>query len=116
MSLTVNSYTLTPEGKMENIYPPTVRFWQEPGFRDLTKEQQLQRWREANPDPGKDMAGPETYRWKLWGSEAVLSLGCTLLPTLKTTDIYATGEQLEQLDREVTRLQANIGLICQLAE
>lgn len=116
MSLTVGTYTLTPEGKMAGIYPPIVQFWREPGFKDLTSEQQLQRWREVNPNPGKDMAGPENYRWKLWGSEAVLSLGCTLLPTLRTTDIYATGEQLDQLACEVELLQANIGLVYRLAD
>ena len=111
MSLTVSSYTLDADGKMAGMFPPTIQFWREPGYKDLTREQQHQRWREANPNPGEDMAGPELYRKEVWGSETVCSLGCTLLPTLKERDIYATGGQIEQLEREVGMLRDNIALV-----
>ena len=111
MSLSVSSYTLDADGKMAGMFPPTIQFWREPGFQDLTPEQKLERWREANPNPGKELAGPEKYREEVWGSETVCSLGCTLLPTLKEKDIYATGDQIEQLEREVGILRDNIALV-----
>ena len=113
MSLTVDAYTLNSDGKMEGLFPPTIQFWREPGFKDLTREQQLQRWRECNPNPGKDMAGPESYREELWGSEAVCTLGCVLLPTLREKNIYAVGEQIDQLAQEVNFIRVNSALISQ---
>ena len=91
--------------------PPVIEFWRESWFKDLTQEQKIQRCLADNPNQRKEMAGAETYRWEVWGSETVCSLGCILLPTLKEKDIYATGDQIEQLEREVGILRDNIALV-----
>ncbi|GAB5533606.1 MAG: hypothetical protein Roseis3KO_53830 [Roseivirga sp.] len=57
------------------------------------------------------MFGSETWRQKIWGSKAVRDLECKLLPSLKGSNIYAEGENLEVLRTELNLLLENIDLI-----
>ena len=62
------------------------------------------------PDsPSEELAGFESYRKKLYGSQAAVSLGLRLLPSLATQDLYAEGPQLERLRGEAELVLANIG-------
>ncbi|MCY1063602.1 hypothetical protein OV090_02450 [Nannocystis sp. RBIL2] len=57
--------------------------------------------------PRNDLAGPESWRVKVYGSAAAWALGLTLLPSLATYDIHAEDEDLEVLEREVQVLLGN---------
>jgi hypothetical protein len=63
------------------------------------------------PDnPSEELAGFESDRQKLYGSQAAVSLGLKLLPSLATEDMYAEGPDLERLRGEVEFALVNIGL------
>jgi hypothetical protein len=63
------------------------------------------------PDsPSEELAGFESYRQTLYGSQVAVSLGFKLLPRLATEDLYAEGSDLEQLRDEAELAIANIGL------
>ena len=49
---------------------------------------------------GGDLAGFEVWRRELYGSDNVLRLGLTLLPTLRGDDIRATGDDIKRLKKE----------------
>ena len=83
MSLLVNAYTRGPDGRMEVIEPE---------------------------DHAQELAGFESYRQRLYGSRAARSLGLQLLPTLDGSDVYAEGEEIEQLRAEAELALANIEL------
>jgi len=55
-----------------------------------------------------ELAGFESYRTTLYGSQAAKSLGLTLLPSLATHDVFAEGTELERLRRESELALANI--------
>ncbi|WAS97965.1 hypothetical protein [Nannocystis punicea] len=61
---------------------------------------------DAEP-PRNDLAGPERWRVTVYGSDAARALGLTLLPTLATEDVYAEGEELDVLEREIQVMLAN---------
>ena len=73
--------------------------WSPDGARaDLTEE----------PCPPRtDLAGPESWRQKVYGAPVTRALGLQLLPTLKSQDIHAEGADLDLLEREVRVLLAN---------
>ncbi|MEW2485005.1 hypothetical protein [Streptomyces sp. NPDC048411] len=48
-----------------------------------------------DPPDGRDMAGFESSRTKLWGSEPVRALGARFLPQLATDDLYVEPEDVE---------------------
>jgi hypothetical protein len=60
--------------------------------------------------PSQELAGFESYRQKLYGSQVAVLLGLTLLPSLTTKDVYAEGSDLGQLLSEAELAIANIGL------
>jgi HEPN domain-containing protein len=63
------------------------------------------------PDnPSDELAGFESYRQKLYASQAAVSLGLKLLPSLATENVYAEGSDLERLLGEAELALANIGL------
>ena len=47
----------------------------------------------------------------MYGSPVARSLGLTLLPSLSEQDIYAEGENLDVLGREIETLIQNIALL-----
>ncbi|PCC74890.1 hypothetical protein SAMN02745121_05931 [Nannocystis exedens] len=61
----------------------------------------------AAEPPRNDLAGPERWRVKVYGSDTARALGLTLLPTLATHDIHAEKEDLDVLEREVQVLLGN---------
>jgi hypothetical protein len=60
---------------------------------------------------GHHMAGPESARQELWGSESIKKLGAKYLPQLSVSDLFVSNENLDELEREVRLLGANIDLI-----
>lgn len=81
MSLLVNAYTRGPDGSMMFIEPE---------------------------DHSRELAGFESYRQKLYGSQAARALGLQLLPTLSGSDLYAEGDDVERLHAEAELAIANI--------
>ncbi|MFY0532165.1 hypothetical protein [Nannocystis pusilla] len=63
----------------------------------------------AAEPPRNHLAGPERWRSKVYGSDTARALGLTLLPTLISQDIYAEGDELDVLEREVEVLLGNTG-------
>jgi hypothetical protein len=52
------------------------------------------------PDHAKELAGFETWRSKVWGSAAVIALGCRILPQLRTQDIYCLEQDVPHLTQD----------------
>lgn len=52
-------------------------------------------------DNYSDSFGLESWRRRVWGAQALVEIGCELLPALRKTDIYIEGEELLQLEREL---------------
>jgi hypothetical protein len=53
---------------------------------------------------GHQMAGAETSRWELWGSEAVRHRGASFLPRLAETNLRVGPEELDGFEVEVRAL------------
>ena len=69
-------------------------------------------------DPSQDFEAPnygsfefEIWRKTLWGHPIISSLGCQLIPTLITTDIYTVEEDLNKLHNELLLLKDNVTTI-----
>lgn len=89
MSLIVNVYTRGDDGSMNFL-----------DDRHVTKAAQT-----------AQQAGFESCREKLWGSPAAISLGLSLLPMLAQGDLYAEGQDVEQLAQEIHRVLDNLPLL-----
>ena len=61
--------------------------------------------------PNNDFFGFESWRHKVWGSNTLIELGCSLLPKLKKQDIYAENEELLMLKKEIGLVLENIKTI-----
>jgi hypothetical protein len=59
-------------------------------------------------DPHNDLFGFEQWRTTVWGSDEIRALGATLLPSLSTTGVFAEGDDLDRLDRELQSIAENI--------
>lgn len=81
MSLLVNVYTRTPDGEMVFVHPA---------------------------EHSEELAGFESYRRKLYGSEAARVLGLRLLPKLDGEDLYVEGADLDRLRAEAEMALANV--------
>lgn len=57
---------------------------------------------------GKELAGFESSRNKLYGSDLAESLGLTLLPQLKKNDLWIPFEQLDDLKGELELILENV--------
>lgn len=53
---------------------------------------------------GRDLAGPESWRYKLWGTTAVINLGAKFLPQLAESDLYVENEDLAAFEDECKML------------
>ncbi|MFF3395476.1 hypothetical protein ACFYW1_31650 [Streptomyces sp. NPDC002669] len=60
-----------------------------------------------DPDDGGDMAGFESSRTKLWGSERTRALGARFLPRLADDDMYVEPEEVEDFLAECELLRGN---------
>jgi hypothetical protein len=58
--------------------------------------------------PHSELAGFEFWRSAVWGSPAVRRLGLQILPSLTAGDVCASGQQLADLEREVSELQRSL--------
>lgn len=83
MSLLVNNFIRTPDGKMQVL--------------DAVEH-------------GQDLAGFESYRRTCYGGPVAHALGLSLLPALADGDIYAEGGDVERLRTEATLALSNIDL------
>ena len=63
---------------------------------------------ETPAPPFNGLAGFEAWRHRVWGSPPVVRLGCTVLPLLAERDVFASGQMLEELERDVKLLQASL--------
>ncbi len=59
-------------------------------------------------DDGHHMAGTESGRRDLWGTEAMRRRGATFLPQLAETNVYVQPEELDAFAAEVQRLLADL--------
>ncbi|XVQ09869.1 hypothetical protein ACQP1W_46375 [Spirillospora sp. CA-255316] len=62
-------------------------------------------------EPGSDLAGFESTRGDLWGSEIVRSLGTRFLPTLDGGDLYVMPEDVDEFLAECELVRANVAAI-----
>jgi len=58
----------------------------------------------APVEPRNDLAGFESWRWKVYGSAPVRALGLRLIPSLATGDIYAEDDEVDVLAAEIETL------------
>jgi hypothetical protein len=84
MTVTVNVYTCAPDGRLKIVH---------------------------SEDHSQELAGFESWRTSVWGSEAVRRLGLQLLPSLAEGDLYASDDLLDRLDIEVRQLQESLRLV-----
>ena len=61
----------------------------------------------------RELFGPECCRHELWGHSIMSQLGLTLLPSLSNTDIFAEGEELFALEKEIRFVVANLPRIAE---
>ncbi|MFF8599847.1 hypothetical protein ACF065_11330 [Streptomyces sp. NPDC015232] len=61
-----------------------------------------------NPEGCDDSGGFEDWRSRVWGSEAVRSLGARLLPVLIDADLYVLPQGVEAFLRECLMLRENL--------
>lgn len=54
------------------------------------------------------LVGFESWRREVWGSDAALALGLSLLPTLRSSDLYAEGDDLARLESELAILLEHV--------
>jgi len=59
------------------------------------------------PEGGSDLAGFESARTKLWGSEAVVELGAVFFPQLREGDLYVQPEEVTAFRAECEVLAAH---------
>ena len=57
------------------------------------------------------LAGFESWRHDVWGSERVRALGAEFFPRLTQEDLYIEQEQVEQSQRECRLLRENIEIV-----
>lgn len=57
------------------------------------------------PPPHTNLFGVESWRYDIWGHDVIRNLGCSMLASLKTTNIYAFDEELDKLRTELEIVQ-----------
>ena len=64
------------------------------------------------PQDGSDLAGFESWRKTVYGSDAVISRGATFLPQLAVTDLMIDGDELTAFESELETLVGDLQNIC----
>ncbi|WP_208898593.1 hypothetical protein [Streptomyces incarnatus] len=64
------------------------------------------------PEGCNDSAGFESWRWKVWGSEVVRSLGARYLPLLDGDWMEVPTEELPRFLEEIALLRTHLDMIC----
>lgn len=62
-------------------------------------------------EPGKEIAGFETWRTKVYNSPIIKRLGAKFLPTLANSDLWVENRDIEDFETEVRLLLDNVGNI-----
>jgi hypothetical protein len=62
------------------------------------------------PDGASCLAGFESWRHDVWGSERVRALGAKFSPQLAQEDLYIEQEQVEQFQHECRLLRENLAI------
>lgn len=92
MSLVVSVFQITDDGKSTLVDLPST----------------------AGEDP--ELAGPEVWRHLVWGGTLVRQLGCRLLPTLETGNLWADPESIPVLLDDLDRIRQNVGQVATAAK
>src|SRR5262245_13963714 len=61
-------------------------------------------------EPGRDLAGLESWRYHVWGSAVAVNLGARFLPQLATGDLYVENEELDAFEEECKTLLNSMDL------
>lgn len=64
-------------------------------------------WCILDDQVGDMLAGTEPCRATLWGSAALVALGCSVLPQLRGGNVYCAGSELAMLLDETQRIMAH---------
>ena len=67
--------------------------------------------KESPEEPFNDLFGPESWRHSVWGSKCLEDLGCEMLGSLRTQDIYADTQDLNKLEEEIAIVANQIDLV-----
>ncbi|MGW6740836.1 hypothetical protein ACWGDX_08835 [Streptomyces sp. NPDC055025] len=68
------------------------------------------------PAGSSDLAGFESWRTVVWGSEAVRSLGATFFPVLAGGDLTVAPNQAADFLAECALIRSNLGLVAPSAD
>jgi hypothetical protein len=68
------------------------------------------------PEGKSDLAGPESWRTKVWGSEAVRSLGARFFPQLAESDLYVNADEIPAFIEECALLRRHLAPISDHAD
>ncbi|MWA12454.1 hypothetical protein [Streptomyces sp. BA2] len=60
------------------------------------------------PEGANDLAGFESWRTRVWGSDAVRALGAWFFPVLADSDLWIAPGQVPDFRRECALLRANL--------
>ena len=63
------------------------------------------------PEGSSDLAGFESWRRIVWGSDRVRAFGAEFLPLLATGDLYIEPGEVERFQRECAVLRANLEIV-----
>lgn len=64
-----------------------------------------------DPPDGRDMAGFESCRTRLWGAEPVRALGARYFPQLATDNLYVEPEDVEDFLAECELLRPHVAVL-----
>lgn len=114
MSLGVHVYFIDESGQEQWLrsvdWKSAEELWKAQGLTTEEKHPEISRLR-VEHELWRNLAGPERWQTEMYGSPVARSLGLTLLPSLSEQDIYAQGEDLDVLGREIETPIQNIGLL-----
>ena len=114
MSLGVHVYYLDEAGQEQGLrsfdHKTVMEGWKAQGLSPTEMTTEISRLLREH-EHWRTLAGAEKWRTEMYGSPAARSLGLTLLPSLAEKDIYAEGEDLDVLGREIETLIQNIALM-----
>ena len=65
------------------------------------------------PEGSRDLAGFESWRHSVWGSDRVRVLGAEFFPVLATQDLYVEPGEVERFQRECALLRANLEIVAE---
>ena len=64
-----------------------------------------------HPDLGSGLFGFEFTRTTLWGHPVMTELGLSIIPSLRSQDIFVTGMELQKLNQELLIISSSISRI-----